>query len=213
MAATTGIREFVFSLLAEYGSGALDRVRKVWATLRRMVGNLRELVRPLLKELIAFFASKLKRGATVVRETTQKAGSALLRMAEGFLGKRRDPEAEMDPQPEPKPTEKRGAETAKKEAVSQRCAAAPQAVSAAPAESSGVAREAILAKGEPSGSPVDALSTFGPVVGRALIRALSRPRPARPLSSTSDLGFGPILAARSSEPARGQSNPSSLPRH
>ncbi|MFO0589882.1 MAG: hypothetical protein U0441_20240 [Polyangiaceae bacterium] len=204
MTATTSLRDTVFSVLAEYGGGAVARIAKVWATIRRVLGNVRQLVRPLLKELVAFFASKLTRGATVVRETSQKAGDALMRVVQRIKGKRyeaaqeEDQDDEKEPEREPTKPAKRVAETAQKQAAPEPCAS-PSAV--AP-ESSRVAREAILAPREPNEPNGEALSTLGPVVGRALIRAFTRPRAARPvLSRESEVGFAPILRARAAAQA------------
>ncbi|MFO0593586.1 MAG: hypothetical protein U0441_38955 [Polyangiaceae bacterium] len=212
MTATTSLRDTVFSLLAEYGGGALARVGQVWAMIRRVLGNVRQLVRPLLKEVVAFFASKLSRGATVVRETTQKAGDALLRMAQRFTGKSRysdeDPasEPETEPEIEPEPA-KDVAETAKNKAALEPCASA----SSVPEESTSLAREAILAPRASNEANAEVLSTLGPVVGRALIRAFTRRNMPRPLSSNSELGFEPVLRARAASAAQG--NASSIARH
>lgn len=196
MTATTSLRDTVFSLLAEYGGGAVARVGKVWTTISRVLGNVRQLLRPLLKELVAFLASKLTRGATVARETTQNAGEALLRLVQRLKRKKHEAEQEADPVDEmaAEPEPQKSAPTAKKEATPVRCAATPPSVPAPCAEPDDIARQAILSPREPSDPSQDALSTLGPVVGRALIRALTRPNKPRPLSSNSDLGFAPGVA-------------------
>ncbi|MFO0591875.1 MAG: hypothetical protein U0441_30285 [Polyangiaceae bacterium] len=199
MTATTSLRDTVFSLLAEYGGGALARIGKVWAAIRRAFGNVRLFLRPLLKELITFLMSKAKSGATMFRNSAQKAGSTLLHMAQRFMGKSPSSVEGSEPEPEPTKNAKRVAETAPKKAAPEPCASA----SSAPAESSNLAQEAILAPRESNAANVDLLSSLGPVVGRALIQAFHRPRmQRRNVSLESQIGFGPIIRAREAAAAR-----------
>ena len=169
--------ETILSLVANGGSRALDLLARGRAALRGLFGNLRNFVRPLLKEGIAFLAEKLRRGAAVVREGGQKVGSTLLRFAEMFLGKR--------------PAEPEHDAGAERQAEEQAAAPAPVVASAPAAKapqnapaSAPIARapSAAVIVPQPTRAPVmssDALHTFGPVIGRALVTVLARPRPTR----------------------------------
>ena len=180
--------ETILSLVANGGSRALDLLARGRAALRGLFGNLRNFVRPLLKEGIAFLAEKLRRGAAVVREGGQKVGSTLLRFAEMFLGKR-PAEPEHDAGAERQAEEQ--AAGAERQAEEQAAAPAPVVASAPAAKapqnapaSAPIARapSAAVIVPQPTRAPVmssDALHTFGPVIGRALVTVLARPRPTR----------------------------------
>ena len=168
------VSEVLLSLLSEYGGGALDLVRRGCSAIRGWFGNLGALVRPLLKEGLAFLASKLRSGAAVVREKTKRAGSELLRLAEAFLGKRTERE--------PEPTAAPEAPMSKKEGDSATCAPAPSATPATQkAADASMPSSTKVARPEFSAEPMtrDIATTLGPVLGRALVRAFSRPRAAR----------------------------------
>lgn len=169
--------ETILSFLAKRGSSALEHLRRGGSALRNLLGNLRALVRPLLKEGIAFLAEKLKRGVAAVREGGQKAGSLLMHFAEKFLGKRQDTEPDTSAEREEADIQEHAA------APAPVVASAPVATPPQPAPASApIARapSAAVVRPRESSAPVissDALHTYGPIVGRALVRALTRRPP------------------------------------
>lgn len=185
----TNLSEFVLSLLSKYGGGALSLVRKGLSSIRGLFGSLRSLVRPLLKEAISFLANKLRVGREKLRETGGKVGSELLRFAGRFLGK----DVEIGPE-DSEGCEGVRPKDVEKAATKAKSAPVAAAVAKESAPTTSVAMSAILAQPrqeQQSPFSMDPVRTLGPVVGRALIRALSRPRRPRPLSTIRELGLSP----------------------
>ena len=103
-------------------------------------------------------------------------GSVLMRFAERFLGKRQDAEPEASAEREAEPLQE--AASPPQNAAASAPIEAPPVASASPVSASS---SAPLAPRGPRAPVVtgDVLSTLGPVVGRALVRALTRPRVTR----------------------------------
>lgn len=163
----TNVSGFVLSLVTEYGGSALSLVRKGISAIRRLLGHVGAFVRPLLREGLTALSAKLAAGGAVVREKASKAGSALLRLAKKFMGQRPEDEHETTMETEP----------------SREISVPVQADSGASA-----ARPVASKPENASILPRDAARTLGPIVGRALVRALSQPRRPRVTSTAPNPG-------------------------
>lgn len=167
----SGLSDFLLSLVVD-GGAIVGLARKGVGALRALLGGVSGRLGALLKRALAFAASKLGPVASAARAKIGGALASLRRRAEAVLrGEATEPEAEPSS----------SSTTAAASPSSSSCAASPfsSSCAASPSSSSTTAAASVAIAGVDDGAPGASLSTLAPLLGRALVRVLQRPRGMR----------------------------------
>jgi hypothetical protein len=185
----TGVLHHLLKLLGDPCGTLRGLARRGLGAIRSLFGSARGLVRALIQRAVSFFSSKVAPAAASARETLQGSLEALKRRVEAVMRGARAAPGIVDDEPEiaaDVPMD----EVVVVQQVNAIVEEAPRSVDdVAPASCAGEAEEQPMPVPFPSagnyGDPSSqGLVLLAPVIGRALVRALSRPRPLRPEMAT-----------------------------